>query len=110
MTRPTSAQAGKCSVGNPFTSNANRPRLNAMASSIASCAGSVAINCGCPVLAGSAESARISLVVATDIGSETVDVPLRIKDTVPAERLQAIMNSVPAAEPNRATPPCWRGS
>lgn len=97
-------------MGNPFTSSANRPRLKAMASSNLSCAGKVVISWGCPAGAGSAERARISLVVATDIGSEAVDVPLRTKETVPAERLQAIMNSVFATEPNRATPPCSRGS
>lgn len=70
-----------------------------MASSSESLTRTVAANCGWPPGAGSADNARISLVVAIDIGSETLEAPLRIKDTVPAERLQAIMNNVPVLEP-----------
>lgn len=61
-------------------------------------------SCGWPCGAGSAERARVSLVVATVIGRATLDVPVRSKLIVPAARLQAIANKVPCGLPNRAMP------
>lgn len=89
---------------------AKRPRLNAMASSSASFAGSAACNCACPDGTGCAVIARAMLVVMTLMGTGEAALPVRSRVTVPAARLQAMAKSVLPPVPKRAIPLSYRQS
>lgn len=91
-------------MGKPLTSTEKRPRLKAMASSSGSRAGSAVMRNGWPCGAGSADSGRVCVLVATVIGRATVEAPVRIRLIVPPARLQVIAKSVASPGPKRAVP------
>ena len=111
ITRPTSGQAGKYSVGSPATSITNRPRLKAMPSNTGSRGAKARVSCGVAFASGVAVKARVAVLVVIVSGSGPGAEPARCNTICPAARSQRkLASAAPDSEPNRVTDPAVPGS